>query len=158
MNQQEQTDSVFQERYQRFWEELGSGKVMVLSTSLNGIVSSRSMSIVILKEKLFFQTDCTFRKYRQLMENPHAALCAGNIQMEGICREVGTPQENEEFIQAFQTHFPNSFQRYSMLKKERLFLFEPKFIQRWLYDNGIPYVEQFDIYSRRYSLTLYSVE
>ena len=57
MNQQEQTDSVFQERYQQFWEELGSGKVMVLSTSLNGIVSSRSMSIVILKEKLFFQTD-----------------------------------------------------------------------------------------------------
>ena len=83
---------------------------------------------------------------------------SGEIQMEGICREVGTPQENEEFIQAFQAHFPSSFQRYSMLEKERLFLFEPKFIERWLYDNGIPYVEQFDICSRRYSLTLYSGE
>ena len=56
----------------------------------------------------------------------------------------------------FQTHFPNSFQRYSMLEKERLFLFEPKFIERWLYENGIPYVEQFDICSQHYSMTLYS--
>ncbi|HIS79384.1 MAG TPA: hypothetical protein IAD03_08440 [Candidatus Caccousia stercoris] len=43
-----------------------------------------------------------------------------------------------------------------MLEKERLFLFEPKFIERWLYENGIPYVEQFDICSQHYSMTLYS--
>ena len=49
-----------------FYKELGESKKMVLSTSLNDVVTSRMMSIVVLNKKIYFQTDRTFRKYKQI--------------------------------------------------------------------------------------------
>ena len=53
----------FSEAYHRFWKEFGTHKKMVLSSSADDVVSSRMMSIVCIGEKLYFQTDKTFRKY-----------------------------------------------------------------------------------------------
>ncbi|MFQ7174659.1 MAG: pyridoxamine 5'-phosphate oxidase family protein [Thomasclavelia ramosa] len=47
------------------------------------------MSIVVLNKKIYFQTDRTFRKYKQIKENPQVSLCIDNIQMEGYCEQVG---------------------------------------------------------------------
>ena len=65
---------MFEEEYMKFWKTFGKAKKMVLSTSLNDIVTSRTMSIVILNRKLYFQTDNTFRKYNQLKSNPQVAV------------------------------------------------------------------------------------
>lgn len=65
---------VFQEEYVKFYKEFGESKKMVLSTSLNDIVTSRTMSIIVLDEKLYFQTDKTLRKYRQLKDNSNVSL------------------------------------------------------------------------------------
>lgn len=87
----------FEEAYLQFWHEFGESRVMVLSTSFQDAVTSRTMSIVALEEKLYFQTDKTFRKYEQLKANPNVALCIDNIQMEGQCCEVGKPLEHPGF-------------------------------------------------------------
>lgn len=88
--------------YENFYKELGESKKMVLSTSLNDVVTSRMMSIVILNKKIYFQTDRTFRKYNQLLENPKVSLCIDNIQIEGYCKEVGIPSNNVEFVDAYK--------------------------------------------------------
>lgn len=141
---------MFEEEYIKFWQEFGKSKKMVLSTSLNDIVTSRTMSIINLNNKLYFQTDNTFRKYNQLKRNPHVALCIDNIQIEGLCNEVGIPIENEDFCNAYRDCFTNSFNRYTLLKNERLFAVTPTFIERWVYINGTPYVQIFDIGNREY--------
>lgn len=146
---------MFEDEYLKFWQEFGESKKMVLSTSLNDIVTSRMMSMVVLDKKIYFQTDRTFRKYSQLKGNPNVSLCIDNIQMEGYCEEIGKPDEDIEFSNAYQKHFPSSYMRYTVLESERLFVVRPMFIERWLYIDKIPYVEIFDVTNKQYSLKPY---
>ena len=149
---------MFDKAYREMWKELGKNRTMVLSTSLHDIVTSRMMSIVVLDEKLFFQTDRTFRKYEQIRQNPHVALCADNIQIEGECREVGRPAWNPDFCLAYEKYFQSSFRRYSHLENERLFAVTPTFIERWRYVDGVPFVEIFEVEKKNYIWKRYDGE
>ncbi len=140
----------FDEAYLKFWEEFGESRTMVLSTSLHDIVTSRTMSIVACEEKLYFQTDKTFRKCDQLKENPHVALCIDQIQIEGECSKIGRPSDHSDFCRAYERCFPGSYRRYSHLQNERLFCVIPALIERWLYIDGKPCIETFDIAHREY--------
>lgn len=141
---------MFEEEYLKFWQEFGKSKKMVLSTALNDIVTSRTMSMIHLNCNLYFQTDCTLRKYNQLKSNPHVALCIDNIQIEGLCNEIGNPIEHEDFCNAYKECFASSFNRYTLLKNERLFVVIPTMIERWVYIDGIPYLQLFDVKNRKY--------
>lgn len=145
----------FREMYEKFWKELGLNKKMVVSSSFENIVTSRTMSIIILNENFYFQTDKTLRKYSQLKGNCNVALCTDNIQIEGICSELGHPNVNTEFCEAYKKYFPNFYNRYSSLKNERLFHVTPTFIERWKYIDEIPYIETFDIINKKYMLEQY---
>lgn len=145
-------------QWTKFWEEFGSGRKMVLSTSLNDQVTSRMMSVVQQGGTLYFQTDCTFRKYKQLKENEKAALCIDNIQIEGTCRVIGHPREHEVFMTLFKEHFMNSYERYTHLSNERLFEFTPSYVKRWIYRDGIPYEEIYEVTEKAYKLIRYQGE
>ena len=146
----------FAERYGKLWAELGESRVMVLATAEGEAVSARSVSVVVQEGRLLFQTDLSSRKYAQLKKNPRAALCRDNIQIEGECREAGRPKENPAFCELFRQHFPGAFARYTLLERERLFCLTPAFIQRWLYIDGAPFVETFDVVKGEHALTPYS--
>lgn len=81
--------NTFHDKYQAFLSDFGNGRTMVLSTSENDIVSSRMMSVIQIEGIFYFQTDATFKKYHQLLSNPNVALCIDNIQIEGVCEELG---------------------------------------------------------------------
>lgn len=145
----------FTNEYNMFLENFGNGRTMVLSTSENNIVSSRMMSVIRIGDNFYFQTDITFRKYRQLTSNRSASLCADNIQIEGICEELGHPLNNASFCEMFRKCFKGSYDAYTALKNERLFRLTPTFIERWIYKDGEPYIETYDIKTRTYSLNKY---
>lgn len=148
----------FNDNYNAFLSDFGKGRKMVLSTAENGRVSSRMMSVVLIDGAFYFQTDLTFNKYRQILSNPNVALCIDNIQIEGICEEVGHPLRNEAFCKAFEECFKGSFDAYTALKNERLFAVKPTFIERWIYRDGIPYIETFDVNTHEYKSTQYTGE
>lgn len=147
--------SLFIENYQAFLLEFGQGRKMVLSTSENDRVSSRMMSVVLIDGFFCFQTDIELRKYHQISVNPNVALCIDNIQIEGICTEKGRPLDDNKFCEAFQKCFKGSFDAYSSLNNERLFMIKPLLIERWKYIDGIPYVEIFDVENERYNCERY---
>lgn len=147
--------TIFNKQIEDFFKNFGDSKKMVLSTSLHNQVSSRMMSIIKIKNKFYFQTDSTFRKYNQLIQNQWVALCIDNIQIEGVCKEVGKPCSHDEFMHKFKEHFENSYHAYSHLENERLFEVTPTRIECWIYDNGIPYMEVFDIERCEYGLHKY---
>lgn len=147
--------NTFFDRYNNFLREFGNGKPMVLSSSEKDKVTSRMMSIVQYNGAFYFQTDKTFRKYHQLINNPQVALCIDNIQIEGICEEIGHPTECSSFCNIYQECFSGSFKRYSSLKNERLFVVKPTYIERWLYKEGIPFMETFDIENQIYNSSQY---
>ena len=142
--------SEFLNEYNDILSVFNKGKTMVLSSCEDNKVSSRMMSIVAIQGRLFFQTDCTFRKYEQLKGNSNVSLCIDNIQIEGKCEELGHPLDNEEFCKIYKTYFMDSYNNYSALKNERLFMVTPVFIEKWLYIEGVPYIEQYDIENGKY--------
>lgn len=146
----------FEEQLALLWNEFGQGRTMVLSTAENGRVSSRMMSVVRLGGTFCFQTDIRLRKYRQLRQNSYAALCSENIQIEGVCEEAGRPAENAAFSEAFRACFPGSFKAYSALEDERVFVMKPLYIERWVYQEGVPYIGTFDLAARQYSFVKYA--
>ncbi len=143
--------NLFDDKYNAFLIEFGHGRKMVLSTSENNRVSSRMMSIIQIDGSFYFQTDITMRKYRQIESNRNVALCIDNIQIEGVCEEEGHPLDNGQFCNLYQKCFQRSFDAYSSLKDERLFVIKPVFLERWIYSNGVPYIEIFDVENREYN-------
>lgn len=146
---------MYQEKYQAFLSEFGKGRKMVLSTSENDKVSSRMMSVVLKNGLFYFQTDMTMKKYRQLCENHNVALCIDNIQIEGVCIEIGRPVENKAFCEHFQQCFKGSYDAYTALQNERLFVVKPTFIERWIYKDGNPFIERFDTEAEKYEINQY---
>lgn len=135
--------SKFDAQYAALLQEFNQHKHMVLSTSLSDCVTSRMMSVVEFGGKFYFQTDATLRKYQQLSANPNIALCADNLQIEGICREIGHPLQNEAFCALYKKHFLGSYRAYTAMQTERLFEVTPIFIQRWVYEDAQPCIERF---------------
>ena len=147
--------SLFDDKYNAFLIEFGHERKMVLSTSENNRVSSRMMSVIRIDGSFYFQTDTTMRKYRQIKSNRNVALCIDNIQIEGVCEEEGHPLDNGQFCNLYQKCFQGSFDAYSSLKNERLFVIKPVFLERWIYSNGVPYIETFDVENREYNYRKY---
>ncbi len=135
----------FYKQYDMLLNQLGNYKKMVLSTALNDIVTSRMMSVIISDGLFYFQTDRNFRKYEQIQKNPNVSLCLDNIQIEGICTEVGHPLDNDLFCKRYKEYFKTSYDRYSELPDERLFMIKPIYIQKWIYENAEPFIESFDL-------------
>ncbi|MBR5372193.1 MAG: pyridoxamine 5'-phosphate oxidase family protein [Oscillospiraceae bacterium] len=146
---------LFTENYQAFLAAFGQGRTMVLSTAADGLVSSRMMSVVRIGGTFFFQTDTALRKYRQLAANPNAALCIDNIQIEGVCKELGHPLKHPDFCAVFKACFKGSFDAYTALEQERLFSLDPRRIERWIYKDGVPHIETFDLEAKQYSFRKY---
>lgn len=145
----------FEIQYSAFLNEFGKGKTMVLSTSLKDKVTSRMMSVVQQNGVFYFQTDKHLRKYNQLIKNESVALCIDNIQIEGIAKELGHPLENTAFCSLYKECFIGSFERYSSLSKEVLFAVTPLRVERWIYKEGVPFIETFDIANKEYSIYEY---
>ena len=115
-------------KYNNIFQQIGDHAKIVLATSHQDKVTARKMSFLIMNGIFYFQTDKTFRKYQDIQDNENVALCLDNIQIEGICKEIGHPLDHQDFCKYFQKYFFSSFQSYSHLENERLFMVEPTFI------------------------------
>lgn len=148
----------FTEQADALFEQLGDHHKMVLSTSADGKVTSRMMSVLILSRAFYFQTDQSMRKFYQLQKNPNAALCFDNVQIEGTCTLLGRPLDNQKFLTRYQQAYPHSYSLYSGLENERLLRLAPSFIKRWIYIDGKPFEECFDFTAQTYCLKPYRSE
>lgn len=147
----------FSKKLSDFSDEFGKGRKLVLSTADNNKVTSRMMSIVQINGSFYFQTDKTFRKYQQINNNPFVALCIDNMQIEGVCKEIGHPIENEAFCSIYKEYFSSSYKMYTSLDNERLFIITPTYVERWIYKEGVPFLEIFDIEKENYKLEQYKI-
>ena len=63
------------------FEILDKKKHIVLATCLNDEPTARTVSYIILDNKIYFQTDIKFDKCMQIEENNNVALCLNNYQI-----------------------------------------------------------------------------
>ncbi len=142
----------FPHSLQSVWKKIGNHSVMILSTSSDNRVSARKMSVIVYNGRFYFQTDKGYLKYRQLTENPNAALCVDNFSIEGECRFIGKPldEKNSFFAKLYKKYFYLSYKSYSNLESEVLVEFTPSLIYSWNYELTKPYMEYWDLKNESY--------
>lgn len=149
---------MFINRANELFQSIGENKIMYLSTCVDNRVTSRAMSFIIYNQKLYFQTDKTSLKYEQITKNPNVAVCIDNIQIEGVCKHIGGPLDNNNnfFSQKYKEYFRGSFDKYSSMKNEVLVEVTPTHIELWNYDEGRPYQEFLDFNNQLYDKKYYN--
>lgn len=142
----------FTKTLQPFWKKIKNHNVLTLSTSSNDRVSSRQVSVIIYKEKFYFQTDESFLKFKQISENPNAAFNFQSYSIEGKCRCIGRPNEDKNlfFTDLFKKHFYIAYKLYSSISTERLIEFSPTLIYNWGYEKTKPFIEYWDFDKQTY--------
>ena len=145
MNKREFID--YNELEKETFEILEKNKHIVLATCLNDKPTARTVSHIILDNKIYFQTDIKFDKCMQIEENNNVALCLDNYQIEGTAKILGHPlnEENERFLNKFKQVHKNSFNEYSALEDEVVIEINPIFIKIWKYIDNKPYIEYLNI-------------
>lgn len=128
----------FKDNLNELFKRLSDKQTMVLATSKNERVTARSVSVIIHDNKFYLQTDSTSLKYEQMVHNPHVALTFENVQIEGLARDIGKPEQHAFFIEKYQRYWPDRFARYSSLEVERVIEIEPTHISLWQYEDGEP--------------------
>ena len=136
--------------FDTMWAELGESRVMVLSTCAEDRVTSRSMSMVIYGGKFYCQTNEDYLKCRQIKVNPNVSLCSGNFTAEGICRIIGKPHDNMDFISAMRKAYPDAVERWSQLPEECVLEITPAVVHSWVYENDVPYIKTWDFSDNTY--------
>ena len=149
----------FIQEWDALFESLGESSKMALATCSQNRPTARMMSCIISNQRFYLQTDKMFTKYAQIAENPRAALCVNNIQIEGQCRILGHPlaKENIAFAKLFQTRCPSSFAKYTHLENEVLIRITPRLITLWCYDEGKPYRKFLDFVQHTATLARYDI-
>jgi uncharacterized pyridoxamine 5'-phosphate oxidase family protein len=119
---------------------LDKHKVLMLATAANNRVTARSVSCVHRDLKVLFQTDRNLLKYKQIARNPNVALCADNMQIEGVAKIKGHPLDkaNKEFLELFKREHRGSFEKYSQMKNAVVVEVEPRLVTLWKYEGDRP--------------------
>lgn len=104
----------FEQVQRYFWERFGRGQEIVFATSSENIVTARTISAIPLNGKICFPTWSSTIKYSRLTENENVALSLAAIQMTGIAKDIGHPNnsENKEFSDKFRATFPTGFDEF----------------------------------------------
>lgn len=123
----------FDEAVAIMFHQLGDFKIMALASSLNDYVMVRNVSCLFYDQKIYFKTDKNFRKTKQLLENPQAALCWNGIQIEGIAENKGLVIEEPggRFEKGYKKFLWNSYNAYSHEDTEILIEVAPKYVEIW---------------------------
>lgn len=123
----------FKEALNRMFTQLGNYKIMALASSLHDHVTVRNVSCVFYDEKIYFKTDRNFPKTKQLLENPHVAMCWNGIQVEGIAKNKGlvVHEDGRKFETLYRKYLWGSYNAYSHEEDEILIEVTPTFVEVW---------------------------
>jgi hypothetical protein len=123
---------------------------IVLATGASSRITARAMSPVNIGLNVYMQTSRSFTKTGQMMQNPNVALCLGNIQIEGAAEFLGHPMRdgNEAFRKLYMEKHRGSYERYSMLEDEIVFMVRAAHVTLWKYIDGKPCRDLLDVLQR----------
>lgn len=121
------------------YNHLMNNRHIVLATSSHGRVTARTISYIVLDNKIMFQTDSTFLKAKQIKSNNKVALCIDNIQIEGIAKILGNPfdEYNNKFLKKYKQIHESAYNKYSHTKNEIVIEVCPILITIWKYENEL---------------------
>jgi general stress protein 26 len=92
---------------------------VVLSTSLNDVVTSRTVTVIPFNNALYFTSIKRpgAMKLAQIEKNPNVAICVGTIQITGVASILGlaSEKENAEVMEIYKEKLPDSYERFAVI-------------------------------------------
>ena len=134
----------FNNEYIKRYNMLGESAKVALATAVNEDVTSRTMSVIFLNNKIYFQTGKDMEKAQQIACNPNVAISFKNVQIKGICHEIGKPTEHKFFLDTYKRCFPSAYRKYSNSPDERVYEISIKKITFWEYENNFAYRREYN--------------
>ena len=143
----------------RLFERIGESSKMVLATSVDQIVSARTVSVLVFNGNFYFQTDRFMEKAKEIVANPNVALCFNEVEIKGLCHDIGNPNRNENkfFIERYKECFPSAYAKYTHLSNETIFEVKPILAKIWRYVDGYQRIEYIDFLKKDYRYEHYQV-
>ncbi|MGL4367941.1 MAG: hypothetical protein ACRCTQ_06675 [Brevinemataceae bacterium] len=96
--------------------QFSKGENFVLSTSANNIVTSRTISVIVYNDYLYFTSvkrDSSI-KNKQIAQNHNIALCSNKIQMIGQAFILGLTSEsqNQDVMNLYKQILPQAYKMF----------------------------------------------
>jgi general stress protein 26 len=92
---------------------------VVLSTSLNDVVTSRTVTMIPFNNELYFTSIQRpgAIKMEQIEKNPNVAICVGSTQITGAAYILGLAsiKENAEVMAIYKEKLPDSYDRFAVV-------------------------------------------
>lgn len=150
-------EDIFDIKVKELFEAIGEKRIMVAATTDGCRVTARSMSVVVLNNRFYFQTDKNSDKAKELAANPNAALCYDNVSIECSVKFLGHPldESNREIATLYKKSYENSYKNYSHMAAEVFLELTPLKITLWCYEGAKPYREFYDFKAKTYKKEYY---
>lgn len=113
---------------------------VALATSLEGRTTVRMMTGVVLDGAVWVQTDRRFLKCMQIAGNPRVAICCDDLQMEGVAHDMGHPNDNPAYLQAFADAYPHFAMSFLAKETQIAYKIVPTSGTLWCYEDRLPYM------------------
>lgn len=111
-----------------------NGKV-VLSTSLNDVVTSRTVTVIPYNNALYFTSIQRpgAIKMEQIEKNRNVALCVNTTQITGAATILGlaSAKENAEVMAIYKEKLPDSYERFAVVPSCEVIKVELKTSKSW---------------------------
>lgn len=147
---------MYEDKIKKLFEKIGENVLLPLATNDGeGNVSVRTVSAIIINQKIYFQTDVKMKKAKDIASNHCVAVCIEGIQMQGECVEIGRVSDNPFFEELYMHYYPGAYEKYSNLEDERVFEITPKYIKCWSYIENKPVYEIYDVDKCLYEIKPY---
>ena len=121
----------------------------IATANKNGDVSASKVTIVNDGLDIYFQTDNSFEKAKNIKENNKIAINFGATYAKGIAEIIGKPIQNEMFINKMKKKNIHTYNNYSKLENEVLIRVVLTEIRIWKYEqingNTIEYLIIIDL-------------
>lgn len=92
---------------------------VVLSTSLNDVVTSRTVTVIPFNNALYFTSIKRpgAVKMAQIEKNPNVAICVNTTQITGVASILGlvSAEENSEVMAIYKEKLPESYERFAVI-------------------------------------------
>lgn len=136
---------------------LEQNKNIVLATSLNNIVTARTVAYASEGLTIIFFTLTNLKKLSQIKANAKVALCINNVSIEGLAQIVGSPQEKESkrLMEIYKKKFPVVSKWWFTRTPEQLVFVKvtPTLIVSWVEKESAPFMEYLDLQNETAYLT-----
>jgi len=142
---------------EKILESISKKPIMVFATSKNQKVTARNMSVIVLGNRIYFQTGLSMTKSQQIIENENVAFCIDNYQIYGKAKNIGTWEQHEDVLKEYRKVHNSSYETYKNVKDEIVVETTIHEIEMWEYREGKPFIVQIDLDKNEYKIFEYQV-